>query len=85
MRSLVRRGDYSLTEHAEEELDADGLSLLDLERIVEAGFVVGRQRDALSGEWKYVLEGPTTGNDWATAVAKISRFDRLVFLTVFRL
>ena len=85
MRELVRRGDYSITDHAEEELDADGLCAPDLERIVAAGFIAGRQRDVVSGEWKYVLEGPTSSGEWVAAVAKISPSDKLVFLTVFRL
>jgi hypothetical protein len=85
MRELIRRGEYSLTDHAEEELDADELSTFDLERIALAGFIADRQRDVTTGEWKYVLEGPTTGGRWAIAVAKISASDRLVFLTVFRL
>jgi hypothetical protein len=45
LRELVRRGDYSLTDHAEEELDAEELSALDVERIVLSGFVADRQRD----------------------------------------
>jgi hypothetical protein len=85
MRELMRRGRYSLTDHAEERLDAHQLSVLDIERVVLAGFVADRQRDSLSGEWKYVIEGATTRGEWAVVVAKISVSDRLWVLTVFRL
>jgi len=85
MRELVRREEYSITEHAEEELDADRLCALDLERLVAHGFISERQRGRAPGEWKYVLEGPTRAGEWIVAVAKISPSNTLVFLTVFRL
>jgi len=85
MRELVRCGSYSLTDHAEKKLDADELTPFDVERVVLAGFVADRQRDSLSGEWKYVIEGPTTRGRWAVVVAKISVSDKLWVLTVFRL
>lgn len=85
LRELVRRGNYSLTDHAEEELDADELSPFDVERVVLDGFVADRQRDTLSGEWKYVIEGPTTRGQWAVVVAKVSVSDKLWILTIFRL
>jgi hypothetical protein len=85
MRALVRRGEYSLTDHAEAELDADELTVHDIERAVLAGFVADRQRDPSSGEWKYVIEGPTTRTAWLVVVAKISVSGKLWILTVFRL
>ena len=85
MRALVRRGEYLMTVHAEREMNADELTVLDIERAVLAGFVADRQRDPSSGEWKYVLEGPTTGAAWIVVVAKISVSGKLWILTVFRL
>jgi hypothetical protein len=85
MRRLLRRGDYVLTDHAEQELAADELSLFDLERVVSSGTIVARQEDAVSGEWKYVMECLSARGEWVAAVAKISRARKLIFLTVFRL
>ena len=85
MRGLIRRGEYSLTAHSERRLDAHQLSVLDVERVVLAGFVAEHQRDSASGEWKYVIEGPTTRGEWAVVVAKISKAGKLWVLTAFRL
>lgn len=85
MRHLLRRGLYSLTDHADWKLQALALSMLDLEQVILCGFITDRQKDTASNEWKYVLEGPTSLAEHAVVVAKISRHGTLIVLTVFRL
>ena len=42
MRELVRRGEYVLTTHADEEADDDDLSVLDVESVILTGTIVER-------------------------------------------
>lgn len=83
LRDRVRSRDYVLTIHAEEEMDDDGLSVLDLEQCILTGRIVERQRDRATGEWKYVVVGESTGPSGATAVVKLGPTDKVVVLTVF--
>jgi hypothetical protein len=48
-----------MTLHAEEEMDEDGFSIVDVENAVLAGTIVGRQTDRRSRERKYLIEGRT--------------------------
>ena len=57
----IRRRQYVVTVHAEEEMDEDGISVLDLESAVLTGEILERQRDRVTRGWKYVVEG--TGID----------------------
>ena len=60
MRKKIRKSDYLMTLHAEEEMDDDDLSIFDIERVVLAGRCIERQRDYLTGEFKYLIEGKPT-------------------------
>jgi hypothetical protein len=51
-RDRIRRRHYVVTLHAEEEMDEDDLSVLDLESAVLTGEIVERQRDRGTREWK---------------------------------
>lgn len=55
MRDLVRRELYVMTTHSDEEADADGFSVFDVESAILMGEIVERQKDAETGEWKYVI------------------------------
>jgi hypothetical protein len=84
MPGLVRARKYVLTVHAENEMDADGLTIYDVESIVLTGRIVERQRDrALVGR-KYLIGGRSLDGDPATVVAKIGPMGKLVFITVFK-
>ena len=45
MREKLRSRQYVMTVHAEEEMDADGLSIFDIENAVLTGRIVERQVD----------------------------------------
>jgi hypothetical protein len=45
MRAKVRTLDYVMTLHAEEEMEDDGLSILDVEHIILIGEIIERQRE----------------------------------------
>ena len=81
----IRRGNYVVTIHAEEEMTADGLSIFDVENAILTGSILLRQRDLRSGEWKYVLRGKGLTGLAVGVVMKVGRSSerKLVILTVF--
>lgn len=59
MRAKVRALDYVMTVHAEEEMENDHLSILDVEEILLTGDIIQRQQDSDSREYKYLVAGKT--------------------------
>lgn len=57
LRAKVRTGEYVMTVHAEEEMDADELTVFDVESAVLSGSIVERQRDRQTREAKYLVRG----------------------------
>ena len=85
IRRLVLERRYVVTLHADDELDADDLTVYDLERIVLTGAIVERQRDRATGESKYRVRGNTIGGAGAETVVKLAMTGKVVFLTVYTL
>jgi len=75
---------YVMTLHAEEEMDADGLTIFDVEHVILTGSITERQRDRISGEWKHLVNGVSIAGDKATVVGKFGPTGKLVLITVFR-
>ncbi len=84
IREKVRQRQYIMTLHAEEEMSDDGLSIFDVERSLLTGEIVERQKDTVSGEWKYLIKGNTVAGDEMMTVAKLSPTGKLVIITVYR-
>ena len=84
MRDLIRTRRYVMTLHAEDEMDADGLTIFDIESVISTGQITERQRDRQSDEWKYLVSGQALNGAAVTAVTKFSPTDKLVLITVFR-
>lgn len=71
-----------MTVHAHEEMEADALTLRDVEQVLLTGKIVERQKDKQTNEAKFVLQG---GAPNATrVVTKIGPSGRLVIITVYR-
>ncbi|HAJ37941.1 MAG TPA: hypothetical protein DCL15_19905 [Chloroflexi bacterium] len=85
MREKIRRRQYVMTLHAEEEMSDDDLSIFDVERSLLTGEIIERQKDAVTDEWKYLVKGNTVAGDEMVTVAKISPTGKLVIITVYRL
>jgi len=85
IRRLVLQRQYVVTVHAADELDADGLTVYDLERIVLTGAIIEKQRDGQTSEIKYRIKDQTIGGSPAETVVKISMTQKAVFLTVYAL
>ncbi|MCG8351994.1 MAG: DUF4258 domain-containing protein [Chloroflexales bacterium] len=83
IQAKIRMLDYVVTVHADEEMDDDGLSILDVEQVILMGQIVERQRDQQTGEWKYVLNGQTDDQLNVIVVAKLSPTDTVVIITVY--
>ena len=84
MRERVRVRQYVMTAHADDEMDADELTIYDVESAILTGQIVERQRDQMSAEWKYLVTGQALGGETVTVVAKFSPTGKLVLITVFR-
>ncbi len=84
MRELVRTLDYVMTIHAEEEMENDSLSILDVESVLLSGEITERQREPLTREPKYLICGKTLDDVEVVVVAKLSLTGKLVIITVFR-
>jgi hypothetical protein len=85
MRKLVLGQQYVVTLHADEEMDADGLSVYDLESAVLNGQILERQQDRRTSEQKYRLKGKALDGRAMEVVAKIAITNKVVFLTVYSL
>ena len=61
IQEKVRRREYVLTLHAENEMVKDGLTIFDVENVLSTGQIVKLQRDIQTDEWKYLVGGQHTG------------------------
>jgi hypothetical protein len=84
MRELIRTRQYVMTLHAEDEMDADCLTIYDVEHVILTGYVIERQQDHASGEWKYLVSGECLAGANVTVVTKFGPTSKLVIITVFR-
>jgi Domain of unknown function (DUF4258) len=84
MREKVRALDYVMTLHAEEEMEDDDISILDVEHVILTGEIIERQHDQETGEWKYLIAGNTLADDPIIVVAKLALTRILVIITVYR-
>jgi len=83
VQALVRANEYVVTLHGHEEMEADGLTVYDIEQVILTGQIVERQRDQRRREWKYLVEGETLDGDAARVVSKIGPTGKLVVVTVY--
>jgi len=84
MRELIRARRYIMPLHAEDEMEADGLSIYDVESVVLTGHIIERQKDRASAEWKYLVSGQSLADDAVTVTIKFSPTGKLIFITIFR-
>lgn len=84
MREAIRTRNYVMTLHAEDEMNDDNLSIFDVERIILTGEIIERQKDEVTKEWKYLIEGDTILNFAAIAVSKLAVTGKLVIITVYK-
>lgn len=85
IRELVRTGQYVMTTHAEEEMDADELTIYDVEHGILTGKILERQKDRVTSEWKYRVRGETVSGGEVELIAKLGARGSVVMITVYRL
>ncbi|VEN74704.1 conserved hypothetical protein [Candidatus Desulfarcum epimagneticum] len=85
MREAIRNRQYIMTLHAEEEMNDDNLSIFDIENIVLTGEIIERQRDIITKESKYLIEGKSFSGVLIIVVAKLSITGKLVIITVYKI
>ena len=83
IQQSVRAGNYVMTVHAEEEMNADALTILDVEAAILSGTITERQRDYETGEPKYLITGVDTTGIAVEVVAKLRAGSWVVILTVY--
>ena len=84
IKERMREGRYVMTLHAEEEMDSDNLEIFDIENAVLTGRIIERQRDRITGEWKYLLRGQTLSETSVIIVLKLSPTGKAAILTVYK-
>ena len=84
MREKVRRRQYVMTWHADEEMDDDGLTIFDVESGILTGTIIERQKDRQTEERKYLVRGKTVDDaKTIVVVTKLGHTGKLVILTVY--
>ena len=84
MREKVRKKEYVMTLHAEEEMTNDDLSIYDVESGILTGRIIERQKDRETGERKYQISGMTFSHENVEVMTKTSPTGKLIIITVYR-
>lgn len=83
MREKIRKLEYIMSIHADDEMNDDCLTIFDVERCILTGKILERQKDKDTAEWKYRINGKSLSGSELEVVAKISPTGRLVIITVY--
>lgn len=83
MRDKIRKLEYIMSIHADEEMNDDCLTIFDVERCILTGKILERQKDKDTAEWKYRINGKSLSDSEIEVVAKISPTGKLVIVTVY--
>lgn len=83
MREKIRKLEYIMSIHADDEMNDDCLTIFDVERCILTGKILERQKDKDAAEWKYRINGKSLSGGELEVVAKISPTGRLVIITVY--
>ena len=83
LRGGVRNRRYVMTIHAVQEMDEDGLSIDDIERVILTGERVERQKNGLTSEGKYRIAGRAAAAQEVEVVARFGPTGKVVILTVY--
>jgi len=83
MRDKIRKLEYIISIHADEEMNDDALSIFDVERCILTGEILERQKDKATAEWKYRILGKSLSGSEVEVIAKISSTGKMVIITVY--
>ncbi|MFA5805446.1 MAG: DUF4258 domain-containing protein [Melioribacteraceae bacterium] len=80
IRDKIRKREYVMTLHAEEEMNDDGLTIYDVERCILTGKILERQKDRKTAEWKYRINGKSIAGEEVEVAVKLSPTGKLVIM-----
>ena len=83
MRRLLLERQYIVAVHAYDEMAADDLAIWDVESAILTGRIVARQKDRMTAESKYRLQGKATDGSNMEVVIKFGATGKLVIITVY--
>ena len=83
MRERIRKSQYVMTLHAEEEMNKDALSIYDVESVFLTGEILERQKNSMTAEWKYRIRGETNTGIEVEVIVKTGLTGKLVIITVY--
>jgi hypothetical protein len=83
MRDKIRKLEYIMTIHADDEMNDDRLTIFDVERCILTGRILERQKDKETAECKYRINGRSLSDNEIEIIAKISPTGKLVIITVY--
>lgn len=83
MRNKIRNSEYIMPLHGDEEMNEDSLSIYDVEHCILTGKILERQRDKVTTEWKYCINGKSLSDSEVEIVAKLSPTGKLVIITAY--
>ena len=83
MQEKVWKRQYVMTRHARKEMNDDELTVYDVEHGILTGKILERQKDKVTGEWKYRIKGKTVGIGEVEMIAKVSQTGKLVIITMY--
>lgn len=83
IREKIRKREYVMTLHAGEEMEADDLTVYDVERGILTGIILEGQRDRATAERKYRIRGRTLGEGDIEVIVKMGPTGKLVVITVY--
>jgi hypothetical protein len=84
IRDKIRKEEYDLTIHARNEMEADNLTLLDVEVAILNGQIRRRERDFLR-RTKYVIEGISLDGRPVGIVGRFTETDFFLIITVYEI
>jgi hypothetical protein len=79
----IREQNYIMTLHAEEEMESEELTIWDVEYCILTGEIIERQKDRITSEWKYRIQGQAFDGLEIETIVKLSPTGKLVFITVY--
>ena len=82
LRRKVAFGQYELTAHAKEEMEADGFSVLDVKSAIYSGRIAVTQQRA-RGRRKFVVAGRACDGRSLSVVCRLAQSGRVRVITVF--
>jgi hypothetical protein len=85
IQAKIGQLDYVMTLHADEEMEADNLSILDIEQAIFTGQILERQRDRLTAESKYRIRGYNIDENAIEVIVKLSPTGKIIIITVYAL